>query len=76
MRFSPGDRVELPKRLHGRDGSGREGVVQHAWLTTFTDRDNHEKCSVARLVAGELRHTIVREDELFRLGPAQQELAL
>ena len=59
LRFARGDRVELPKRL----GASR-GVVVHAWRRTDTGA---ETCVVARVVSGRQRHTVVPEDELYRI---------
>ncbi len=61
LRFTRGDRVELPKRL----GAGT-GVVVHSWRRT--DGSGRETCTVARIVDGHQRHTVVPEDELFRLN--------
>ena len=58
VRFVRGDRVELPKRL----GGGR-GIV------AFSNRcgDGVERTIVQRVVDGQSRQTVVREDELYRV---------
>lgn len=65
-RFVRGDVVELPDRL--TKAGGKEGVVVHSYVRG----DGVEVCIVQRVVADRVRHTVVREDELYRIDAAKR----
>lgn len=68
-RFKRGDRVELPKRLGG--GLGAVVIAWHqpidlARKLRGADADT-EVCIVARVVGDRVRHTVIADDELYRV---------
>lgn len=61
MKYVRGDRVVLPKRLGGSDG------------IVVADTGTFPNTTVARVVNGKTRHTVVPTHELVREGHAPQK---